>query len=226
MTDDGWTKSYRRKWWHPVFRNLRDASIWAFLLDNAAWRDDTDVRFEGARMTLMAGQIAVSERFLATGFCCDRQVIRRVLSALESDHMVTTNKTRAATIITICNYKQYQARSEDGKPTDATDETHLEPTSNPNIEEDKNSKKEESKPSSKAKRATRSLRYFDEEEPLDPDFYSVAVEYPALDIHTEWEKFRDYHVAKRQGTGSIKASARTWCRNATKFSQPRLAVVR
>src|ERR1700722_17284638 len=99
MTDEGWTKSYRRKWKHPVFLNFRDASIWAFILDNAAWRDNTDVRFENARFNLMRGQIAISERFLATGFCCDRQTIRRVLEALEADHMITRNKTTSATII-------------------------------------------------------------------------------------------------------------------------------
>lgn len=82
------------------------------------------------------------------------------------------------------------------------------------------------KPSSKVKRANKSLRYFEDDEQLDPDFYGIAAEYPGLDIQAEWEKFRDYHVAKHQGTASIKASARTWCRNATKFSQPRLAVVR
>jgi len=144
VNDDGWTKSYRRKWKHPVFLNFRDASIWAFLLDNAAWRDNTDVRFENARLNIMRGQIAVSERYLATGFCCDRQVIRRVLDALQTDHMITREKTSAATIITICNYELYQSLDQDEKPTEPTQETQREPTLNPpvnpNSEEDNNSK--------------------------------------------------------------------------------------
>lgn len=145
MSDDGWTKSYRRKWRHPVFRNFRDAAIWAYLTDNAAWQDYSDVRFEdGPRIVLMRGQIAVSERYLANGFSCDRQVIRRVLDALETDHMITRTKTTSATIVTICNYGEYQSCEEAEKPTIPTGKTQVEPTSNPpvnpNSEEDKNSK--------------------------------------------------------------------------------------
>lgn len=219
MTDDGWTKSYRRKWRHIVFRNFRDASIWAFLTDNAAWRDDTEVRFEDYRIVLARGQIAVSERFLSAGFCCDRQVVRRVLAALESAHMITRNKTTSATIITICNYEQYQSPEDTEKPTSAQTETHVEPTSNPNIEEPKKVKKEDFTPSLKAKRAGKPLRYFEEDEQLDPDFYSVCVEYPSLDPREEWEKFRDRNLSKGEGTASIKGSARTWCKNAILFAQ-------
>lgn len=145
MSDDGWTKSYRRKWKHPVFLNFRDAAIWAFILDNAAWRDNTDIRFENARLNIMRGQIAVSERYLATGFCCDRQVIRRVLDALQTDQMITREKTTSATVITICNYELYQSLDQDGKPTEPQSETQvkpaLNPPLNPNSEEDNNSKK-------------------------------------------------------------------------------------
>lgn len=75
------------------------------------------------------------------------------------------------------------------------------------------------KPSSKVKRAKKSVRYFDEDEPLDPDFYAVCAEYPSLNAHDEWEKFRDWHLTKREGTGSIKGSSRTWCKNAVAFAQ-------
>lgn len=141
----GWTKSYRRKWKHPVFRNLRDAGIWSYLIDNAAWCDNTDIRFEGHRILLQRGQIAVSERFLATGFCCDRQVIRRLLDALEIDLMITRQKTHGFTIITICNYCEYQDYDSDGKPTDEPQTTQREPSDNPNIEDSKKIKKEDIK---------------------------------------------------------------------------------
>jgi hypothetical protein len=138
VSDDGWTKSYRRKWRHPVFRNFRDAAVWAYLTDNAAWADNTDTRFDGDRIMLMAGEIAVSERFLAEGFACDRQVIRRIFDALEKDRMITRRKTHRATIITICNYKTYQSPSEMEEPAEPEKKTQPEPSANPNIEEPKN----------------------------------------------------------------------------------------
>lgn len=147
LTDEGgWTRSYRRKWRNPVFRNFRDAAVWSFLTDNAAWQDDTDIRFEGHRVILRAGQIATSERFLAEGFCCDRQVIRRILDALELDNMITREKTHGATIITICNYNTYQGSEETEEPSVPAEKTQVEPTSNPNIKEGKESKKESQNP--------------------------------------------------------------------------------
>lgn len=152
MSDGGWTKQYRRQWVHPVFRNFRDAAIWSYLTNNAAWADNTDVRFNGFRIMLSTGQIATSERVLAEGFCCDRQVIRRIFDALEKDLMITREKTRDYTIITICNYKTYQENDQEEKPTEPAEKTHLKPTSNPPYidKTSKNSKNEEDSPLSPA----------------------------------------------------------------------------
>lgn len=139
MTDDGWTKSYRRLWKHPVFRNFRDAAVWSYMIDNAAWRDNQDVWFRGRRIMLMEGQIVTSERELAEGFCCDRQVIRRILDALEKNLMISRHKTADYTIVTICNYREYQAPQEEQKPTGNPPISQDEPTENPPYI-DKNSK--------------------------------------------------------------------------------------
>ena len=140
--DGGWAKSYRRKWRNPVFRNFRDAAIWSYLTDNAAWVDDTKVRFDERLVTLQTGQIAVSERFLAEGFSCDRQVIRRVMAALETAQMITRQQTQQATIITICNYKQYQSFEEQEKPAADPPENPGQTQGKPKYKEDKTIKKE------------------------------------------------------------------------------------
>lgn len=75
----------------------------------------------------------------------------------------------------------------------------------------------EDAPKRKPKR--KAMRFFTDDEPLDPEFYAVACEYPSIDVQDEWEKCRDYHLQKNQGTGSIKGTARTWCRNAVTFAQ-------
>lgn len=125
-----------------MFLNFRDAAVWSYLIDNAAWADGTDIRFQGVRFMLNAGQIMTSERFLAEGFSCDRQVVRRIFEALEKDQMITRERTRDATIITICNYKRYQGFEEDGKPIEPAEKTQREPTENPNINTSNEGKKE------------------------------------------------------------------------------------
>jgi hypothetical protein len=80
-------------------------------------------------------------RFLAEGFCVDRQVIRRLLDNIVSEHMVTLQKTHVGTIITICNYDKYQSSSDGENPPENPDRTHVEPTSNPNKKETKELKK-------------------------------------------------------------------------------------
>lgn len=136
MTDGGFTKSYRAKWNHPVFRNLRDASVWAWLTDSAVWRA-TRTRFCDRVVGLERGQIVTSERFLASGFCVDRQVIRRLLDTLEREQMITREKTHGGTIITICNYDKYQISLEHGNPPENPSRTHDKPTTNPNKKESK-----------------------------------------------------------------------------------------
>lgn len=132
--EGGFTRSFRAKWQHPVFRNLRDAGIWSWLTDSAVWKD-TKTRFGGHVIELKRGQLITSERFIAEGFCVDRQVIRRLLDALESEQMITRKKTHGGTVITICNYDRYQSPTDWQNPEESPAETHDEPTTNPNKKE-------------------------------------------------------------------------------------------
>lgn len=130
----GYTKSFRRKWTHHVFRNLRDAAVWSWMTDSAAWKD-TKVRFGERVIELKRGQLVTSERFIADGFCMDRQVVRRLWDALEDEQMITREKTHGGTIITICNYDKYQSQTEVENPPANPGQTHVEPTPNPNKNE-------------------------------------------------------------------------------------------
>lgn len=144
--DGGWVRSYRRKWHNAAFLNFRDAAVWSYLYENAAWRDGTAVRVGGESMTLNAGEIAISERFLAQGFCCDRQVIRRILQALENNQMITRRTTHKATHVTICNYSEYQCGTPTEKPKAPPRKTQAKPTANPNLNAGNEEKKEEASP--------------------------------------------------------------------------------
>jgi hypothetical protein len=107
MTDNGYVRAYRRAWSHAIFRDLLDAAIWNYLYQNAAWQDHRAFA-NGTRIELKRGQIFVSMRELALSFCCAETKIRRLINALSIDAMIETLPTHRGTIITICNYDQYQ----------------------------------------------------------------------------------------------------------------------
>lgn len=191
MTDDGYARSYRRKWRNPIFRNLRDAGIWSWMTDTAAWKP-TKVRFGEFVIVLERGQLITSERFMAEGFCVDRAVIRRLLDTLEGEQMIARHKTHGGTLITICNYDKYQHGDEGENPPESPGETQGEPTENPNKKKVKKVRKEESVDESSA-RGTR----------LDPDWrpderdlaFAFDAGLTADEIDRAIAEFRDYWCA-------------------------------
>lgn len=203
MSDDGWVKAWRSRWTHPAFRNLRDAAIWSFLVDNAVWRD-TDTRFEERRVQLSRGQIIVSERFLAKGFCCDRQVIRRVLEILESDQMITREKPSGATIISICNYDRFQSSSEIEKPSFELERTQGEPRENPNKKESKKIKNQEGE-GSRGSRLKPDWK-------LPKEYLDMATDHGLTADQTDYEsdQFRDYYLGAPGAKGLKSDWLATW----------------
>lgn len=111
MSEEGYTKSYRAKWKNPIFRNLLEAGIWAWMCDTAAWKD-TRVGFNGGLIELKRGQLVTSIRFIAKGFCVSEKVVRTVIDRLKNDTMIVTQEAHKGTIITICNYEEYQNTEE------------------------------------------------------------------------------------------------------------------
>lgn len=142
--DKGWVKSYRSKWTHPVFRNLLEASIWGWLCDTAAW-EDRKVRVNGVLFELKRGQLVTTRRFISKGFCIGEQVTRTFLENLEKEGMINLRTNQQATIITICNYDEYQSFENTANPPTNPQPTHSQPTANPNNKEliTKEDKKEE-----------------------------------------------------------------------------------
>ena len=130
----GYTLSYRDKWVHPVFRNLREAGMWSWICDSAAWKK-TRVRFNGILVELDRGQLATSIRFMSKGFEVGEQLTRTFLQNLEKEGMVNTRPTHWGTIITICNYDKYQVLENAANTPSNTRVTHGQHTGNTNKNE-------------------------------------------------------------------------------------------
>ncbi len=131
----GFTKSYRSKWTHPVFRSLIEAAIWSWMCDTAAWKK-TSVRHNDAIVSLERGQLVTSIRFISKGFGIGDQVTRTFLGNLEKEGMINTRTNTGGTLITICNYCKYQGQgNEDNTPANKRP-THAQHTGNTNKKED------------------------------------------------------------------------------------------
>lgn len=112
----GYCYAYRSAWSHPAFSNLREASIWNWLYQNAFY-EDGQCNIKGHVFELKRGQIVVTISFLAKGFCMSEKGIRVVIRKLEKLGMVGVQGTSKGTILTICNYDKFQRKEKtEGKP--------------------------------------------------------------------------------------------------------------
>lgn len=132
----GFTRSYRDKWVNPIFRNLLEAGIWAWMCDTAAWKK-TRVRHNGVLVDLERGQLVTTLRFISSGFGVGEQVTRTFLENIEKDGMVNTLTNTRGTIITICNYDKYQQSLDDANTPDNEQLTDSQQTGNTNKKESK-----------------------------------------------------------------------------------------
>jgi hypothetical protein len=107
MPNSGYCYAYRSTWTHPAFKDFREAAIWNYLYQNAHWQD-SDIQFNGQLFQLKRGQIVVSISYLAKGFCMTDKGVRVVIQKLQKHGMLGKQGTSKGTILTICNYDDFQ----------------------------------------------------------------------------------------------------------------------
>jgi hypothetical protein len=101
---------------HPAFGSRKRepfcrAAAWAWLIEHAAY-GAIRVRIGGAIATLQRGQLSHSLRHLGEAWGWQHDRVRRFLGELEKRAMIATDRATGQTVITICNYNDYQAISE------------------------------------------------------------------------------------------------------------------
>ncbi len=127
--NNGWIKLYRSlldwEWWSD--RNTRDLFIYCLIAanhDNTRWRG----------MDIKCGQFVTTLRKLSSETGLSVREIRTALKHLISTHELTCEPANNYTIITICNYVEYQeVKSDTDKPNDKPNDkraTHEQHTSN------------------------------------------------------------------------------------------------
>ena len=112
--------------WIKLNRNIRKHFLWDFTkpLYLMAWIDilmsanyaDKKIMVDSKFMLVKRGSFVTSTVQLSERWQCSRGTVNRILALLEQDNMITTERTRRYTIVTVENYALYQ-----DKPT--TDDT-------------------------------------------------------------------------------------------------------
>lgn len=112
----GWIKIHRELQDHWLSQDMEKLGRWTSLLLMASY-EDKKVLIGSQLVTLNKGQLIASNSFLAEKWNTSERTVGRFLDLLESDGMLHRCVHRKITIITICNYSNYQ----DKNPTICTD---------------------------------------------------------------------------------------------------------
>lgn len=86
-----------------------DWEAWLWLLENAAWKPRTRFNAKGEEIHLERGQMHVSLSSLASVFGWSKKRVRTFLGRIERVSKVVTKRAQSGTLLTICNYDEYQS---------------------------------------------------------------------------------------------------------------------
>lgn len=128
MSDRGVFALDRGLFDHPIFspEPYTEREAWIWMLSAAAW-SDRRVRIGKTMIDLKRGQLVFATRFLAAKWQWSHSKVVRFLNRLKIDTMLNTEPKRDATLITICNYNEYQfGRNADETQNETPTETQAE----------------------------------------------------------------------------------------------------
>jgi hypothetical protein len=106
----GYFRVHRRVFEHEIFAGdpFSPREAWVWLIGSASWCATT-VEFEGHDFNLQRGDLVASVRCLAEAWKWSKSATQRYLIRLRDTGMIGTLAGTQGTVITICNYDDYQA---------------------------------------------------------------------------------------------------------------------
>lgn len=104
-----WRKIVNNSFW--TADRFSRGQAWVDLLILANYEPKT-ARMRGINVRMRRGQLALSKVSLAKRWGWNERTVSRFLSELESEGMIQTKSGNITTIISICNYNQYQDRTD------------------------------------------------------------------------------------------------------------------
>jgi hypothetical protein len=110
MSERGVFAVDRGVWDHHLFAShdpLTRREAWLWLISEASWKPRVK-RIGAAVIELARGQLAHSIRFVAEAWRWPKSNVARFLAALKTEAMIGTETVHGLTVVTICNYDEYQ----------------------------------------------------------------------------------------------------------------------
>lgn len=108
--ENGWIKLHRKLLENPLKTNPLWAWLWVVLLLKANHKE-AQIIWNGSPITIKAGQFITGRKELSKDSGIKESTIERVLNYLESGQQIKQEKTNKYRVITIVNWKTYQAEN-------------------------------------------------------------------------------------------------------------------
>lgn len=139
MAEKGYVKIHRKIWDNPIFcsgERFDRRSAWIYLIMHANHVEKSFMA-NGRIRHVQRGQLFTSIRYLAQLWKWDKTTVSRFLSDIETEKMITLNRTQNGTLITLVNFNKYQGFS-DPAQKNADTESDTESVSDSDTEQTQN----------------------------------------------------------------------------------------
>ena len=105
----GYIKLYRKLFDNPiVMKDADHLAVWVWLLLKAAWKE-SEVTFDGKRITLQPGQLPpISRKTIARELQVEQSKVQRILKEFENQHQIEQQTSNRNRLISICAWNDYQ----------------------------------------------------------------------------------------------------------------------
>jgi len=206
----GYVHLHRRILGHPAFRNDGEAMAFAWMIIRASWQD-VRVRYKERMIELKRGQLAISTRDMAAAMDRDKAWIERLWKRLKTDAMIETAVETGVTVVTICNYDEFQSPRDTSETVgEASRKTRA--RQGQDTEQGREKGKKDSPP-------TRLPADFD---PVLTEAARTVVDaWPPGMLERELAQFKDRATARGETYRDWQAAFRTWIGNADKWRRER-----
>ena len=226
----GFVYAQRARFSHPLFAREKFCRgyAWDWLVAKAVFRD-TRISVSGRMVTLRRGQLSYSIRYLADAWRWDKAAVSRFIARLKTETMIETATETGQIVITICNYEKYQSPD---RATETATDTATETRARQQRDSSETNKKEEQEEQEReenplpplgvsplkaktSKRAAPRTRISpDAEASAEQMLAAVTKGLSEREAKLQFEKFRDWAVAKGQVYADWNAAWRNWITSA------------
>jgi biotin operon repressor len=216
--DHGWVKLFRRirgHWLWPKDRKYSQLEAWEDLLLSANHAPATIAH--GLRLIrVQRGQFVTSQLKLADRWRWNRETVAKFLGMLKADGMIDTETSNGYTLISILNYAKYKDKQKTkpaAKPAPNRQPNQQQPDSDASINKKEKNAKEGKKLYRRLPKSPFPTNFV-----ISDELKTWARSNGLPSPETEFEKFKNHHLANGSVFSDWDAAPRNWLIKSKEFS--------